>query len=145
MNISKYIPILNNSITLYVNQNGYITIDTMYNQLVYKLTLLYYWDRFTKLVSEDVLWGMCKSVSNSELFLFKSNGTQVSPPESIKYLIRLENEQNIINQLYNHNNPISSLVIFVVCIILGSFVTKYIFDLYNLQYSLIKGPMEWKE
>lgn len=136
MNLNEYFPILNSTIPLYVNSNGLITTDRIYHETIYKLTILYYWERFAKCVRHDKLWSIFTQLQPSKIdnyFLFTTDGLPHNVPSFIEYLKRKEQEKLIINsqcRLQNSKKWYSitfpSLVIAIYVII--SFILFCVFN-----------------
>lgn len=107
MNLSEYFPIINNAIPLYVNSEGLITTDRKYHETIYKLTILYYWNRFAKCVRHDKLWSIftqLQSLKTDNFFLFTTSGLPYNAPPFIGYLIRKEQERLFINSQWRLQN-----------------------------------------
>lgn len=111
MDLIEYLPIINDTIPLYVNANGLITVDTVYHSAIFKLSLIYYWDRFKCVASHDYLWSaLCQFTGNSSVFLFTANGHPHNAPTSIDYLVRKEREcALILSQACSKNGKLRSL------------------------------------
>lgn len=129
MNLSEYLPIINNTMPLYLNAEGLITTDTKHHINIFKATLIHYWKRFMKLVDYDQLWSFLQSFNSDSNFQFNTDGTPFNPPFPIVYLIRKERERNILMDIKggddkktNDNNKIISpkysiFIITICCLI----------------------------
>lgn len=122
MNLDEYFPIINNAIPLYVNSAGLITTDHKYHETIYKLTILYYWDRFAQCVRHDKLWSIFTKIKSSKtdnFYLFTTDGRPHNAPPFLEYLKRKEQEKLLINnqrQFSNHNMVIIIIIIIIVAI-----------------------------
>lgn len=122
MNLDEYFPIINNAIPLYFNSAGLITTDRKYHETIYKLTILYYWNRFAQCVRHDKLWSIFtkfQPTKTENFFLFTTDGRPHNAPSSIEYLKRKEQENLLINnqrRIVHHTFPSHSMIIVVVVV-----------------------------
>lgn len=109
MNLDEYLPIINNTLPLYINENGFITTDDVHHINIYTLSIIHYWKRFIKVIDQAELWNIMNSFKMNDKFLFNSDGTPFMPPTNIVNLIKKEQEMNLLNAMFdrksiNNNN-----------------------------------------
>lgn len=104
MNLDEYLPIINNTLPLYINENGLITTDDVHHINIYKLSIIHYWKRFNKVIDQQQLWNILASFNVDDNFLFNSDGTPFMPPPGIVYLIQKEQEMNLLNTMFDRKS-----------------------------------------
>lgn len=117
MELNEFLPILNNTTCFYVNKNGLITIDENWHLPLMQLTILYYWERFSKVVGQKKLWFVLGSLRKTDRLLFKADGTPYEPPDVLNDLIKSEREQKIVKDILAHSFSWTTFVVFVLVFI----------------------------
>lgn len=125
MNLSEYLPVLNNSLQLYINANGLITTDTHHHANIFKFTIIHYWHRFSKVIDNKQLWFILKAFNGEDRFQFNADGTPFMPPASIVYLKQKEQERNLLEGIFkiqnkktiNVNFAFTGFILFLCCTI----------------------------
>lgn len=117
MELSEYLPLINESIKLYINKRGFITTDEIHHANIFKFAIVHYWDRFSKCVEQDFLWSVMKNISTAERLEFYLNGKPHNAPAAFYYIMRKERERNIILNLKNRRTILPNSVAFIVAAI----------------------------
>lgn len=108
MNLDEFLPVVNNSLNFFINKRGFITVDEYYHPIIFKLTIVHYWQRFIKVVGKRQLWSILKSFSDSDVFEFNENGTPHDQPSSILYIINREKEYKVFKSIFEKDNSNSN-------------------------------------
>lgn len=115
MELSEFLPIINDSMRIYINKRGFITTDKIHHENIFKFTLIHYWDRFSKCVEQDFLWSAIRNISSADCFEFHLNGKPHNAPATIDYIIRKERERHIILNLTNRRTILPNSLVFIAC------------------------------
>lgn len=145
MNLSEYLPLIGDTMRIYINKRGFITTDQINHMKIFKLALVHYWQRFSKCVEQDFLWSIIKNISTTDVFEFNLNGEPHNAPAAIDYIVRKERERHIILSLNNRRTILPNVAIFITCacfasimLIGGSTVVRA--NLSSLYNSLVVRP-----
>lgn len=116
MNIDEYMPIINGKICFYINENGLLTIDENWHIPIIKLSILYYWERFSNAVGHVRLWKTLVNLKMADRLYFHVDGTPFNPPTGIKAIIDCEKEKEIIK--YMRKNTVNWINIGFLCVLI---------------------------
>lgn len=123
MDLKEYMPVINGSLKIYVNENGYLTIDKKYHDSVLKLALIHYWKRFSNIIGPERLWNIVSSISSSS-FYFNLDGTPVSPAPEIVNLIALEKRKKTIESISSFKYNILEIFGFILIVVVLVFISN---------------------
>lgn len=119
MELSEYLPVINDSMRIYINKRGFITTDEIHHANIFKFALVHYWDRFSACVEQEFLWSVMKNISTAERFEFHLNGKPHNAPAAFYHIIRKERERDIILNLKNRRTILPSAAVFIVVTVLA--------------------------
>lgn len=143
MDLENYLPITNNALSFYINNAGLITLDDCWHLPLLQMTIVHYWDRFSKVVGHIQLWSILENMKKSDRLNFFTDGTPYNPPDSLVYLIKCEKEQQIISHISNHSYSLITIIFLgIIFLLIYNTTSSYIYKLKDyLQMALTKDVL----
>lgn len=118
MELADYLPVINGTLPIYLNQYGYFTVDEAWHVPILKLALLHHWDRFAKVVGRRQLWSIYTDINNKDRLYFNPDGTPWNAPMGVTRLVAREKELSVIRHLREHSIDWWAILLGVAIVVL---------------------------
>lgn len=102
------------TIDFYLNNSGYLTCDERHHMSLFQTFVVYYWERFSKVVGPQKLYKVLESIDASSVLQFDSSGALVTPPLPIYTLLEAEKKQDTVVGLLESKLDPTGIIVFII-------------------------------